>query len=186
MRSLTGLGRASASVFGVGLATLAFGPAPPAEVEADSIELAAQAAYLYKLAPFVTWPGSAGVATAPLVICVQGEDPFGPLLDRAVAGRRVAGRPLLVRRAPRLVADSGCAIVYVAGSAAQSQVQALAVVERTPVLTVTDAARGPARGIVHLVRDRGTVRISIDTAKANYAGVKISSKLLALSVVVTQ
>jgi hypothetical protein len=72
----------------------------------------------------------------------------------------------------------------VAGSAAQSQVQALAAVERAPVLTVTDAARGPAKGIVHLALVGGKVRFAIDAAKAQGAGLEISSKLLALAVAV--
>ena len=117
---------------------------------------------------------------------MQGDDPFGILLDRVAAGQSVAGRPVVVRRLPRLEADSGCAIAYVAGSSAQSQAQALAAVERVPVLTVTDAERGQGRGIVHLQLDAGKVRFSIDTAKAEVAGVQISSKLLALAVVVTR
>jgi hypothetical protein len=115
---------------------------------------------------------------------VQGADPFGPLLDRVAAGQSVARRPVVVRRVPKLEADTGCAIAYVAGSSAQSQAQALAAVEKAPVLTVTDAARGPARGIVHLVLDGGKVRFSIDAAQAANAGLEISSKLLALAVVV--
>lgn len=152
--------------------------------ETGTLELAIKAAYLYKLAPFVTWPAGAAGPAAPLTICVQGTDPFGPLLDRAVAGQSVAGRPVVVRRVPRLEPDTDCAIAYVAGSANQSQAQALAAVERTPVLTVTDAARGPNRGIVHLMPDGDKVKFAIDTAKAGEAGVEISSKLLALGVVV--
>jgi hypothetical protein len=156
----------------------------PAAAWAGSLELAVKATYLYKLAPFVTWPPGAAQPFSPLAICVQGADPFGPLLDRVMAGQSVAGRPVVVRRVPKLEADTGCAIAYVSGSATQSQAQALAAVEKAPVLTVTDAARGPARGIVHLVLDGGKVRFSIDAAQAANAGLEISSKLLALAVVV--
>lgn len=167
----------------IAITALLLGPAAPAAAGADSLELAVKATYLYKLAPFVTWPASAGQAPVPLVICVQGADPFGRLLDRVVVGQSVAGRPVAVRRVPKLEAGSGCAIVYVAGSATQSQAQALAAVEKAPVLTVTDAARGHAKGIVHLVLDGGKVKFSIDTAQAGGAGLEISSKLLALAVV---
>ena len=184
MGLLTGLGRGFAAR--IGAAALALGLAAPADAESGSIELAAKATYLYRLAPFVTWPSTAATLAGPLLICVQGDDPFGALLDRVVAGQSVAGRPVVVRRLPRLEPDSGCAIAYVAGSSAQSQAQALAAVERVPVLTVTDAARGQSRGIVHLQLDGGKVRFSIDAAKAEVAGVEISSKLLALAVVVTR
>lgn len=156
--------------------------ATPARAESGALELAVKATYLYKFAPFVTWPASAAAPAAPLAICVQGADPFGPLLDRAVAGQSVGGHPVVVHRVPRLEPDQGCAIAYVSGSAAQSQAQALAAVEKAPVLTVTDAARGPARGIIHLVLDGGKVRFAIDAARAEDAGIGISSKLLALSV----
>lgn len=170
---------------GVAAALLLVPAAPAAAVRpTPSLELAVKATYLYKLAPFVNWPASASQPVAPLAICVQGADPFGPLLDRAVAGQSVAGRPVVVRRVPKLEPETGCAIAYVAGSPAQSQAQALAAVEKAPVLTVTDAARGQTRGIVHLVLDGGKVRFAIDTARAGSAGLDISSKLLALAVVV--
>jgi hypothetical protein len=168
----------------IAVAALMLAPAAPASAGTGSLELAVKATYLYKLAPFVTWPASAAQTSAPLAICVQGADPFGPLLDHVMAGQSIAGRPVVVRRVPKLEADTGCAIAYVAGSAVQSQAQALAAVENAPVLTVTDAARGPAKGIVHLVRDGRRVRFSIDTAQAANAGLEISSKLLALAVVV--
>jgi len=171
----------------VGAAVLLLALLPAAAAargEGDTLELAVKATYLYKLAPFVTWPAEPAGTAAPLPICVQGTDPFGPLLDRAMAGQSVGGRPVVVRRVARLDPESGCAIAYVSGSAVQSQAQALAAVERAPVLTVTDAARGPTRGIVHLLLDGGKVRFAIDTAKADEAGLAISSKLLALAVVV--
>ena len=134
----------------------------------------------------MSWPEKAWAApNAPLVICVQGADPFGPVLDRATAGQAVGPHPVQVRRLARLDANSGCQIAYVAGGAAQSQAQALQAVEGAPVLTVTDdAAHAPAKGIVQLVLDGGKVRFAIDAAQADKNGVTISSKLLALAVAV--
>jgi hypothetical protein len=149
------------------------------------LELAVKATYLYKLAPFVSWPAAAWTSpNAPLVICVQGSDPFGPMLDRATAGQAVGPHPVMVRRLARMDAESGCQIAYVAGGPAQSQAQALQAVEGTPVLTVTDEGRGGPKGIVHLLLDGGKVRFSIDAARAQECGVGISSKLLALAVAV--
>ena len=160
--------------------------AGPAAADNTSLELAVKATYLYKLAPFVSWPERAYAGpAAPLVICVQGADPFGALLDRATSGQAVGSHPVVVRRVARLDGASGCQIAYVAGGAAQSQAQALQAVEGAPVLTVTDEARGVAgRGIVHLMLDGGKVRFSIDAAQADRNGVAISSKLLALAVAV--
>jgi hypothetical protein len=151
----------------------------------DDLELAVKATYLYKLAPFVSWPiGALPVGSAPFVICVQGADPFGPLLERVTAGQAIGSHPVAVRRLARLEPNSGCQIVYVSGGPAQPQAQALEAVDTAPVLTVTDEARGEARGIVHLLINGGKVRFSIDSAQAQESGLAISSKLLALAVAV--
>jgi len=167
-------------------AALVAGLAEGRAARADNLELAVKATYLYKLAPFVSWPAQAmGGPTAPLAICVQGADPFGAVLDRAVSGQAVAGHPLVVRRLARLGPGDGCQIAYVSGGPAQSQAQALQAVDGAPVLTVTDEARGAqAKGIVHLLLDGGKVRFSIDAGQADRNGVAISSKLLALAVAV--
>jgi len=119
------------------------------------------------------------------VICVQGADPFGPVLDRATAGQAVGTHPIAVKRLARLDAGSGCQIAYVGGGPGQSQAQALQALDGAPVLTVTDEAqRSPAKGIVQLLLDGGKVRFSIDAGQADRNGVAISSKLLALAVAV--
>jgi hypothetical protein len=157
----------------------------PGPARADSLELAVKATYLYKLAPFVSWPALANAPpTAPLVICIQGADPFGAMLDRATLGQAVGSHPVVVRRVARLDPAAGCHIAYVAGGAAQSQAQALQAVDGAPVLTVTDeGSRAAGRGaIVRLLLDGGKVRFSIDAGQADRNGVAISSKLLALAV----
>ena len=155
---------------------------PPAAAPAPA-DQSVKAAYLTKFAPFVVWPpGVFGGPTAPLVLCVQGDDPFGPALDRLAEGQRVGDRPLVVRRVARIDADSGCQIAYLAGSLAQSPDSALKAVEGRPVLTVTDAdSAGGVRGIVHLVLTNGRIRFAIDSGKAAQCGLTISSKLLALA-----
>ncbi len=148
----------------------------------EPLELAVKATYLYKLAPFITWPSAAGEASAPLVICIQGKDPFGALIDRAVAGQRIEGRPVVVRRIPKIDAASGCQIAYIGGSDVQPETAALRDIGRAPVLTVTDQERGAGSpGDVHLVLLDGRVRFVIDNGQAQQQGLAISSKLLALA-----
>jgi hypothetical protein len=156
--------------------------APGAGAATPPLEVAVKAAYLAKFAPFVVWPAASfSSPTAPLVLCVQGEDPFDGMLERLTAGERVDAHPVVVRRLSRLDSDSGCQIVYLAGSSAQSPGAALRAVEGQPVLTVTDAAAGAGKGIVHLVLIGGRVRFLIDAQKADEARLEISSKLLALA-----
>lgn len=155
---------------------------PPAAV-APPLDLAVKAAYLAKFAPFVVWPQSTFAApNAPLVLCVQGDDPFDGMLDRLTAGQSVGAHAVVVRRMPRLDPDSGCQIAYLAGSSAQSSAAAQKAVDGQPVLTVTDAESGGGKGIVNLVLVDGRVRFTIDAEKAGQSQLGISSKLLALAV----
>ena len=159
----------------------------PAVAQATALESAVKATYLYKLAPFVAWPATAfNSAQDPLVICVQGPDSFAELVQRAAAGQRVGTHPITVRHVARLERGAGCHIAYLAGSNAQSASQALSAVDGAPVLTVTDAEHGPAKGIVHLVLNGGKVRFSVNAAEAGSDGLAISSKLLALALEVAR
>lgn len=167
-------------------AALALAAAAPAT--AQTPEYAVKAAYLYKFAPFVTWRDSAfGADGAPAVICVQGTDPFGVLLDRAVAGQKIDGRPIVVRRLTTVARNAECHILYVAGGADQSAAAALQAVGGQPVLTVTDAAQhAQPTGVMHFVRIGTKVRFEVDMDAARAQGLQISSKLLALAARVRQ
>jgi hypothetical protein len=110
---------------------------------------------------------------------VVGADPFGDILDRVVAGQRVEGRPIIVRRMARALATSGCQIMFVGGSGAQSVESMLRVMHGAPVLTVTD---GPAAtGVISFAVEGGRVRFLVDDQQASEDGLSISSKLLALA-----
>ena len=154
----------------------------PAAGCAQDLEQAVKATYIAKFAPFVAWPVNAlPTAGAPLSICVQGNDPFAALVERAAAGQQVGGHALMVRRMARVEAGAACHIAYIGGSPTQSPAEALQSVRDQPVLTVTDAAHGPVAGVVHLVTSAGRVRFSVDTLQAQGSGLVVSSKLLALA-----
>jgi hypothetical protein len=162
--------------------------AVPLGGHAATFQAAVKAAYLCRLAPFAGWPaGTFATPTAPLVICVQGADPFQRPLDEAVAGQAVGGHPVVVARLGRIDRASGCQIAYLAGAAAQPRAAALQALTGAPVLTVTDEAVGAGpHGMIHFVLRGGRVRFEVDLRQAEAAGVTISSKLLALAVSVTR
>ena len=166
-------------------AAVAAALAPATGYAQETLESPVKATFLYRFADFVEWPpGVTGQPTDTLNICIVGDDIFGPVIDEAVAGQTAAGRPLAVYRLSFIAADSGCHIAYVSGSGAQPVEAALAALQDAPVLTVTDEAGGPTRGMIHfeLVDDR--VRFHIDEADASARGLAINARLLniALSV----
>ncbi|HUB98036.1 MAG TPA: YfiR family protein [Stellaceae bacterium] len=156
----------------------------PAEADTNSVETAIKATYLYKFAPYVAWPGGVlGPPPSALPLCVVGDDPFGSVLDDAVAGQMVNGHPFLVRRMAVATPQAGCDIMFVAGSAQQSVAAALAATRGLPVLTITDAQQyGGPSGIINFIVVDNRVRFEIDPAAASAHGLAISSKLLSLAV----
>lgn len=149
----------------------------PANARTATLETSVKATYLYKFAPFVTWPQSD--PAKPFVICVVGADPFGPVLDQAVTGQAYAQRPIQVTRLDAVGPQSGCDIAYLGGSHAQPVEAALQALHGTPVLTVTDEAAPD--GIIAFRLSGGHVRFRVDEAAADTAGLTISSKLLSLA-----
>jgi hypothetical protein len=145
-----------------------------------SVEIAIKATYLYKIPPFIEWPTEVfSSGASPFTICVVGADPFGAVLDQAVAGQRLGERAIVLRRMGVVQPMSGCQVLFVSGSTEQSVQQALDTVHGEHVLTITDNASTP--GIIQFVIQNNRVRFDIDDAAAAQNGLTVSSKLLSLA-----
>lgn len=154
-----------------------------ARADEAPLEYAVKATYLYKFAPFITWPASTfPKADSAFVLCTSGNDEVTKLLPQVVAGQQVNGRPIQVRP----LADGGnlqdCQILYVANSPDASQT--LSAARGKPVLTVMDGTQ-PVHGIVQFSVVQHHVRFDIDDGLAEEDGLSISSKLLGLANAVT-
>ena len=158
----------------------------PAYAQVDEFVL--KAALVSKFGLYVEWPSSAfSSPTSPANLCVVGEDPFGEALDKMVAGTRVDGRNVVIRRLKTVPRDSGCHILYIADSDAQRAAQIIVAVRGSSVLTVSDAGRsGAGAGIINFVISDNRVRFDIDEGAATQNRLVISSKLLSLALNVTR
>jgi hypothetical protein len=156
----------------------------PARSVAQASEEAVKAAFLPRFARYVTWP-AATIARSPAIqLCVIGTDPFGALLDQAVTGQMVDGKPFVMRRMSSPERAQGCHVAFIQGGVSTGQM--LAALRPSAVLTVTDARHGPQRGIIHFVVANGRVRFFIDETEAASKGLGISARLLALALGVRQ
>lgn len=148
---------------------------------------AVKAAFLPRFARYVVWPARHVPAAAqPFQLCVLGRDPFGQVLDRAAAGELIDGHRVQVRRINSVAQSGGCHLAYVHGAQPQETARLLLALRGRPILTITDAAAGPQRGMIHFAIVGGRVRFSIDDAAAAERGLTISSRLLALAASVRQ
>ena len=149
----------------------------------SSNEYQVKAAFLYNFAKFVDWPSDAfGGSNAPLIIGVVGDDPFGAALDQAINGKSIGGHSLVVRRLRWGQDLRSCQILYISSSERKHLPQIIQSLRGASVLTVGDMGQfNQQGGIINFILETSKVRFEINSRGANQAGLKISSKLLALA-----
>lgn len=150
---------------------------------AEEYEL--KAAMLHNLTQFVEWPASAYPnPQAPLLLCILGRDPFGSVLTSRILKRPVNGRPVLVLY-PHDQEIRGCQVLYISSSVRKTTAQIFSTLKGSSVLTVGEMTQFAARGgMVQFALEDQKVRFDINLDAASRAGLKISSKLLALAQIV--
>ncbi|MDE3153757.1 MAG: YfiR family protein [Acidobacteriota bacterium] len=140
-----------------------------------------RAAFIYHFAQFVRWSGLP--EGQPRVIGVFGNPPLAAALEHVVRGRRLQGRPIVVRRLTSPSEVETCQIAYIAACQVSVVQAALRAASEAGVLTVS-AAPGFDRigGIVRLIPDEAGWRFAINVPAAERAGLSISAQLLDLGI----
>ena len=150
-------------------------------------EYAIKAAYLYNFAKFVEWPPqSFSTASAPLVICIAGFNPFGDALS-ALADKTVENHPVELRHSPDARGFNQCHILFISRGEQGRFRSLLAQCSGLPILTVSDiGAFAQMGGMVGLVESEQRIRFEINLHAARQAGLSLSSQLLKLALNVIQ
>jgi hypothetical protein len=145
--------------------------------EQPSLEYQVKSAFLLNFTKFIDWPEAVfGAPDAPLSICIFGEDPFGPALDRIVEGETVNNHKLGVQRVRRLPIPS-CQVLFI--SREEKDVARLLSGIPAGVLTVGEGDRFTREGgMIGFVIDNRRVRFDVNLPAAANAGLQVSSKLL--------
>jgi len=146
-------------------------------------EYEVKAAYVYNFAKFVDWPENAFLLiNSPITIGIIGDVEFGNLLEKTVKDRMIQERSIRIQ-AMKWPADlRGCHIVYVGASEQRRFQQIAESVRNSPVLTITEAEdTSQDKGILNLFIEGGKVQFEVNSARAEQARLKISSKLLRLA-----
>jgi uncharacterized protein DUF4154 len=157
--------------------------APAAEPIADEYQV--KAAFLFNFAKFVEWPSEAfSDPNAPLVITIFGDDPFNRSLE-AVKGKLVNSRKLTIRRVKEVQDIGKSNVLFVGPSAKKELARILEALQDQSVLTVgEDRIFTQCGGIINFVKEDNRVCFEVNVSAAERAGLKISSRLLALARIV--
>jgi hypothetical protein len=151
----------------------------PALAQPAAAEYELKAAFLYNFAKFVEWP-EGGAAAEPLCIGVVGEDPFGPTLDRLLAGKTIHDRPITIRRFASVEAVTSCQLLFV--SAATAPTIPRETYCRPGVLAVGESDDFlAAGGVIAFTMEGNKLRFSVNVAAGERAQLKLSSQLLKLA-----
>jgi hypothetical protein len=161
-------------------ATLQSQSAKPGEYEV-------KAAYLYNFGKFVRWPDNVPAEGQPFSICVMGKDPFGKTLDAILDGGSWQGKPIAAKRILSTDEASTCNILFISSSEPEKWVEILPVVQKLPILTVSDSPLFSRRGgMIEFILTENRVRFEVNVSAAEKAGLNINSQLLKIATRVRQ
>ena len=147
-------------------------------------EYAVKAAFLLNFGKFVSWPENDFPSNnAPLVIGVVGGNPFHDDLGKMIAGKSIAGRPLVFHLLQTPGEVRNCHILFVSQSAQKDAPAILEALRGADVLTVTENLPHFANSgfTVNFVTVQDHIRFQINQPAAGRTGFTISSKLLSVA-----
>jgi hypothetical protein len=149
-------------------------------------EYQVKAVFLFNFTQFVDWPvDSFNEATSPFIICIFGEDPFGPYLEKIIAGEKVEEHTIIIKRVSKIEDAKGCHILFINASGVNRLKEILTSVEGQPILTVSDANNFAKNGgVIRMYTEDKKIKIRINLTAAKASELTISSKLLGIADIV--
>lgn len=148
--------------------------------EGDVVARQVKAAYLYKFASYVEWPGTVfAYRDSPIVIGVAGDEVLRKLLARMVVDKTVDGRPLDVRRVQAGDALDDVHILFVGEADGRDQAEIVRAARGRPVLLVSDSRDVRSFGsMINLVNVEQRLRFEVALGPVGRSGLKLSALML--------
>jgi hypothetical protein len=149
-------------------------------------EYQVEAAYLYNFGKFIALPENpSGSKTDNFTICILGQDPFGRILDSALAGEAIGGKAATAKRIFAPEEAVSCQILFISSSESIRLNKILKTLDRNAILTVSDMAKFSQRGgMIQFITEGNRIRFEINLAATQSSGLTLSSELLKVAVAV--
>ena len=147
-----------------------------------------KAAFIAKVANYVTWPkGAFPGPRSPLVVGVMGErEPFKGVLEELVSGQTVGGRPLQVKRFKTVGELAACHLLYIPKLGDEDLEQVFKALAGRSVLTIGDQEGFAEKwGMLNIARlaHKTNRELRVNLQRAKDARLKLSVRLLKLKIV---
>lgn len=142
-----------------------------------------KAAFLVSFAKFTEWPAAAFPDTAtPIVIGVAGDETLRRAIDHVARGKLFSGRALKTRNVKDPNDVSNIHLLFIGGMPGFRTADILKALNGLPVLTVGDAVGFRTEGgMITFFLERDRLRFEIRFDATEHAGLKVSSRVLALA-----
>lgn len=154
--------------------------------EDEVSEYRVKAASLLHFISYTAWPKSVfEKEDSPIVVLVVGEDPFGPELEKALVGKKVAGRQIRVARSSRLEPLPKAHLIFLARSHSKEIGTLLAGPAARGVLVVGESEGLAAEGAhVNVYLESKRLRFEVNTAAVKRSELIIDPQMLKLARIV--
>ena len=152
----------------------------------QTVQYPLKLAFVYNMTKFVEWPpGAFSGASAAVVICIAGHDPFPDDVKRQIRSRTSGGRPIDIRKIAAMDNPEGCHVVFISDAEQKNTAAILASAENSSALIVGESEGFVERGgVVNLVIQNAKLHFEINTSAAARKHLIISSRLLTLARIV--
>jgi hypothetical protein len=143
-----------------------------------------KAAFLYNFAKFVEWPPDTFPDPAsPIVIGVLGKNVFGDNLEKTLHNKTINNHPVELKVFRTVAEVTNCHVLFISSSEQGRLAKTLAALPGANLLTVSEMDGFiAAGGMINFVIEDDKIHFEINNDAAVKAGLKISSKLLSLSI----
>jgi len=156
-----------------------------AEAQAPMDESQVKAMFVYNFLKFVEWPSESIRSKDPFVVLIIGDGATADATERFLESKTIGERPLFVRRTKWDQSLAGARAVFVVEHDSKKLRHILEAAAAAGVLTIGEGESFATQGgVIGLLVENRKVRFDVDTTAAQVAGLRVSSKLLALTRVV--
>ncbi|OFX34506.1 MAG: hypothetical protein A2X08_10375 [Bacteroidetes bacterium GWA2_32_17] len=147
-----------------------------------------KAAYIFNFGKFVEWPSETfKKSNDPFIIGIYGNNPFSEILQQTIQNKTIQNRPIIILNVTTTEEASTCHILFISKQNKLQLNQLLQAINNKPILTVGDNVENfcQSGGIINFTSQYSQKRFEINYKASARAILIISSKLLALSRIVT-
>jgi len=150
----------------------------------NPVEPHVKAAFLYNFVKFIEWPDEV-LSAGPVTVCIIGSPAVAESLKAATQERRAQDRELAVVQVISETVPKACHLVYVASADERGARRWLAALNRSTAFSISDFERfAKLGGVANFFVEDGRLRFAVNVDAAHRAGLRISSRLLALATIV--